>query len=520
MELKQVSFPQMSFVGAVLIIAIIVIRALAINRLPKKTFLIMWGIAVLRLCIPFNISFDFSINAMPMKTLEVLKENVSNTAQNISQTLQIPQNQTIYPMEESMGKIIPVLWMIWVIGVSVCLLFFLVSYVKCMRRFATSFPVRNEFAEQWRKEHKIRRRIEIRESGVTNTPLTYGVLHPVILMPKKIDWNDEEKIAYILEHEFIHIKRMDLVMKSILILILSIHWFNPLVWIMYLLCNRDLELSCDEMVIFNFGIENRTEYAYMLIDMEESKGSFTPMCNYFSKNVMEERILSIMKTKKLSKAKVMSASILVAGVSILCIFSISVNAKDQHSGTALELSTAWEGASTEQSLSARIEESAMFPEYEKYGLSYDEGSGYLMYDNKTVGYFNDEFKKDTFCRLEQETGEIGLEVKRDANWDIIDMEAFPMSEVMDGEISEISITSNPDNASTAEERDIAAVEDSAVPGTYLEEAETDNEIRSTADTEYLEPGIDQMSYESDEVNITEENIEATERRADEWKESK
>ncbi|MDD3278928.1 MAG: hypothetical protein PHG16_08605, partial [Lachnospiraceae bacterium] len=232
------------------------------------------------------------------------------------------------------------------------------------------------------------------------------------------------------------------------------------------------------------------------------------------------RILSIMKTKKLSKAKVMSASILVAGVSILCIFSISVNAKDQHSGTALELSTAWEGASTEQSLSARIEESAMFPEYEKYGLSYDEGSGYLMYDNKTVGYFNDEFKKDTFCRLEQETGEIGLEVKRDANWDIIDMEAFPMSEVMDGEISEISITSNPDNASTAEERDIAAVEDSAVPGTYLEEAETDNEIRSTADTEYLEPGIDQMSYESDEVNITEENIEATERRADEWKESK
>lgn len=323
------------------------------------------------------------------------------------------------------------------------------SYVKCMRIFATSVPVKNQFTEQWIDRHKIRRNIQIRKSGAINTPLTYGVLHPVILVPKKMNWNEEEKMSYILEHEFVHIKRMDLVLKSILILISSLHWFNPMVWMMYLLCNRDLELSCDEMVIFNYGIENRSHYANVLINMEESKGSFMPMCNYFSKNVIEERIKSIMKTKKVSKSKVIAASVLVAGVSILCVFSIRVKATEQYGETTSELPAAWEGTtSIEQSLSARLEQSSRFPEYEKYGLSYDENSGYLMYDNKTVGYFIDEFKENTYCRFVVETGETGVEVKRDANWNITGIEAFPMTEVLIDETSQINIDNNHESPMT------------------------------------------------------------------------
>ncbi len=72
-------------------------------------------------------------------------------------------------------------------------------------------------------------------------------------MPETTDWENTEHIQYILEHEFIHIKRFDAVTKLLLITAVSLHWFNPFVWVMYILLNRDIELACDETVIKHFG---------------------------------------------------------------------------------------------------------------------------------------------------------------------------------------------------------------------------------------------------------------------------
>lgn len=491
MKLSQVNLVQMSLMGAILIVSIIILRAVTINRLPKRTFLVMWDIAGLSLCIPFHISLDFLAGIVRIKSMEAVRENVSYTMQNFSQGMQSTTYQTSDMVTESAGKSIPVLFMIWIAGLSVCLLFFTVSYVRSMRRFAASFPVRNEYTEQWMKNHKLQRTIEIRESGMVNTPLTYGLLHPVILVPKRMNWNDEEQVSYILEHEFIHIRRMDIVMKSILIILVSIHWFNPLVWAMYLLCNRDLELSCDEMVIRNFGIEKRSEYAYVLIHMEESKSSFMPLCNYFSKNAIEERIMAIMKTKKLSKGKIIAASVLVAGVSILSVFSMSASANTKHDGTALEIPTAWEGAEYEgQSDAAWLAGSSRFPEYEKYGLSYDEKSGYLMYDSQTVGYFKDEFQQNKFCRFVEDTGEIGVEVMRDGDWNMTGMAVFPMSDVMNGDAIEISNSNSVESASTGEENIATTISESEAQSTYAEAAEASGDGLTTPNEEYVKAGIE------------------------------
>ena len=86
------------------------------------------------------------------------------------------------------------------------------------------------------------------------SPLTFGVLHPVILMPKGTDWKDGRTLQYVLEHEFVHILRFDTLSKLLLIGAVCVHWFNPMVWVLYILANRDLELSCNETVVRRFAI--------------------------------------------------------------------------------------------------------------------------------------------------------------------------------------------------------------------------------------------------------------------------
>ena len=109
-------------------------------------------------------------------------------------------------------------------------------------------------------------------AGRISSPLTFGVLRPVILVPKKTDWTDETALRYVLEHEFVHIQRFDVLSKLLLIAAVCVRWFNPLVWVMYVLANRDLELSCDETVLRRFGGDIRAAYARVLIRMEAARG--------------------------------------------------------------------------------------------------------------------------------------------------------------------------------------------------------------------------------------------------------
>ena len=109
-------------------------------------------------------------------------------------------------------------------------------------------------------------------AGRISSPLTFGVLRPVILVPKKTDWTDETALRYVLEHEFVHIQRFDVLSKLLLIAAVCVHRFNPLVLVMYVLANRDLELSCDETVLRRFGGDVRAAYARVLIRMEAARG--------------------------------------------------------------------------------------------------------------------------------------------------------------------------------------------------------------------------------------------------------
>ena len=299
---------QMSLAGGVMIVVITVLRALAINKVPKKTFLLLWAAALLRLLVPFSLPSRLSIYSL-------LRQSVPVSAVHTPVTAAFPAA----PMaQEAAGQTavrtsVPVWTLVWAAGLMLCAAFFAVAYWRCGREFRMSLPVEREFARQWLAAHPLRRKIAIRQSDRISSPLSFGVLRPVILLPKKTDWTDEEALRYVLEHEFVHIRRFDSVGKLLLIAAACVHWFNPLVWAMYVLANRDLELSCDETVLRRFGGDVRGAYARVLIRMEERRRGVQPQCNYFSKNAMEERIRAIMKMKKITAISLTLAALLVTG---------------------------------------------------------------------------------------------------------------------------------------------------------------------------------------------------------------
>ncbi len=189
--------------------------------------------------------------------------------------------------------------------------FFVISYLHCRIEFRTSLPVNNTYVEQWLKERPLKRQISIRKSDRIFTPLTYGIFRSVILMPKKMDWENVNQLQYIFSHEYVHIYRFDIITKLIATFALCIHWFNPRVWVMYIFFNRDIELACDESVIRQFGEKSKSTYSLMLISMEAKKSGLTPFYNNFGKNAVEERITAIMNTKRTTLITVLFACLIV-----------------------------------------------------------------------------------------------------------------------------------------------------------------------------------------------------------------
>ncbi|GBF34844.1 regulatory sensor-transducer [Desulfocucumis palustris] len=311
---------QLSLSASVLIVAVVIIRALTLRKLPKNTFLVLWGVVICRLLIPFSIPsrFSFYTGVDMAKHLLAGKTAVSFPMEmtGIPNMVNMPEAGERVGMGAAPVSVSPV-EIIWLIGMCACALFFIVAYIKCCREFKMSLPVENDFAALWLREHPLRRPVQIRQSGCIKAPLTYGVFRPVILLPRKTDWTAETKLRYILTHEFVHIRRFDTLTKLVLTAIVCVHWFNPFVWVMYVLANRDIELSCDETVVRTFGETTKSAYALTLIGLEEKKNRLNPLVNNFSKNAIEERVVSIMELKKSSRIMIAAAILLVAGTVII-----------------------------------------------------------------------------------------------------------------------------------------------------------------------------------------------------------
>ena len=367
---------QMSLSGGVMILAAALVRALALHRLPKRFLMLLWVLALVRLLIPFSLPASCSVYSLLGGTVPV-----STAVTEASPLPHIPILHGIEavsaPTVSEGGTSIHVdPWTaIWLAGMLGCAVFFAVAYGKCCREFREALPIHNAYVEQWIGAHKLRRPIAVRQSDKITAPLTYGVLRPVILLPKSTDWNDRETLDYVLTHEWIHIRRFDGLLKLALTAALCVHWFNPLVWLMVRLSNRDIELACDEAVLKRLGREAKAGYALALLRMEERKSGLSMAGSHFSKNSLEERIKAMLTRKKTSLAALLAAILLIGGTG--AVFATSAKAENQDALLR-------PGAEAEDTYSTEVKDSL---------LSYTDADGVTYYswdEGKTWTPMTDE----------------------------------------------------------------------------------------------------------------------------------
>lgn len=355
----------MSRAAVPLILAIVLLRALGMHKLPKRTLPLLWSIVLLRLLVPVRLPSIINVGGLVEKlwTTPVRTPLAAPTASNVPVPVSAVQ---ITPEVPSSSPAINWLPWIWMLGTLMLATYFLITYLRCHRRFEASLPVAHEGIASWQAGLMLRRRIRVRQSDRVQGPLTYGILRPVILLPKAALQLPENTLLYILTHEVTHIRRFDALGKLALTAALCLHWFNPLVWIMYILANRDMELACDEKVILSFGETGRSSYALTLIHMEERRSQTMPLHSNFSKYAIEERIHAIMTMKKTSLWSTLLALTLILTLAFVFTTTASATNTPEAAERSDSVTDAFEEANSDASDDEPISNWYTPEEYEEW----------------------------------------------------------------------------------------------------------------------------------------------------------
>jgi len=200
----------------------------------------------------------------------------------------------------------------------------------------------------WQQNHKLYRRYQIRQSRQIDAPLTYGVICPVILLPADLDM-DDTAVDLMLLHEWQHIRHLDIFWQWLLVLLCSVYWFHPAVWLMSAFCRQDLELWCDCAAVHTMNRDERKLYAMLLLEQVHNASRmplFSQFC-FTGYSRMEERVKVIMKGKSATGKMMLATAVLLCAGGVCFAASasdvnhadkwIAVGASDIQRGAVTEL---------------------------------------------------------------------------------------------------------------------------------------------------------------------------------------
>lgn len=324
---------EMSLMGSVVILITVLARFILRNR-SKRFIMILWAVVALRLLVPLNIQSDISIfNFLPKMTkpdtavTEVAEaatpdivdiKTVATDAvshQDGIVEIQAPEDTQITAKE--LPDIRTVLAIVWLTGTAVITGYCSVRYIDLKRKLKNA----NRIGKN------------IYESEKVKAPFVFGLFVPKIYLPDVLDNTERE---YILKHEKTHIKHGDWISKIVGMAVVAVHWFNPLVWLAYVLFERDIEMSCDESVVANMDTEVKKAYTMSLVTYAQKSNNrrylVTPLGfskNSFSKAEVTNRVKNIINFKEGRKitAVMITAAMLFVGA------ACSLNSKDTTNGT-------------------------------------------------------------------------------------------------------------------------------------------------------------------------------------------
>lgn len=269
-----------------LILAVLVLRVV-LKKAPKWVMPLLWGVVALRLVCLFSIESALSL----IPSAETIpSEIVTETREPVlyeQATLDIATNPTLpsaaeVPVGVSRQQAqvdFNIYSVLWLAGMAALLVHALVSAGKLKRKLATAILLRDN----------------IYESEFVDSPFVFGVVKPNIYLPMHMD---EGTAAYVIAHERAHLARRDHWWKVLGYLVLALHWFNPLVWVAYILFCRDIELACDEKVVKGLDGAARADYSQALLSCAAPGRAVAACPLAFGEGNIKTRVKSALHYKK------------------------------------------------------------------------------------------------------------------------------------------------------------------------------------------------------------------------------
>ena len=291
-------------ISASWIIAAVMIVRLLLKKAPKWISVMLWGIVGIRLVCPFSIESALSLipsahtvnyEMMTDKSPEINSgiPFINDTLNPvISDSLSAALADSVNPMQ----ILLPVLSVIWLAGMAAMLIYAAVSYIMLKKRVANALPIRDN----------------VFSGENVASPFVLGIIKPKIYLPANIS---ERDAVNVIAHEKAHIRRRDHLIKPIGFLLLCVYWFNPLVWLGYILLCKDIELACDERAVKNFSLDQLADYSQALLSCSVNRRIIAACPIAFGEVSVKSRVKSVLNYKKPAfwvVAAAIAASIAVA----------------------------------------------------------------------------------------------------------------------------------------------------------------------------------------------------------------
>lgn len=304
----------MSLTATVLAAAIILCRFI-LKKAPKRLIVALWALVGIRLVCPFSIESVTSLipkaDVFDKNTLYYYTDKIEIGIPAVDTAIN-PLLSSVAPTSENsvnpMQVITFILSVIWVVGMVLMLLYSLISCYRIHKKTREAVPLKDNIF--------ICDRID--------TPFIFGIIKPRIFIPSQLNSEDAE---YVIAHEKAHLKRRDHWWKPLGFGLLSVYWFNPILWVGYILLCRDIELACDEKVIKEMDEENKKAYSTALLNCSTGEKLISACPLAFGEVGVKKRIKSVLNYKK-PALWIVAAAVVVSIVVAVCFMTDPKTSQD------------------------------------------------------------------------------------------------------------------------------------------------------------------------------------------------
>lgn len=298
----------MSILASWLVLVVMILR-LILKKTPRWISVLLWGLVAVRLICPFSVESGWSLipsaEAIPMDIEMAAAPAIDSGISVINSVINPVISSSFAPDPAASANPLQI-WIalasvLWIVGIGVMLLYTAISYLRLWRKIDTAVLYKDN----------------IFRSEYIDSPFVMGIMKPNIYLPFKLDG---QNLEHVVAHEQAHICRHDHWWKPLGFLLLTIHWFNPLMWLAYVLLCRDIELACDEKVIRKLDNEQRADYTQALVACSVSRRSIAACPLAFGEVSVKERVVSIMEYRKPAFWIVILA-VLVCMIAAVCLLT-------------------------------------------------------------------------------------------------------------------------------------------------------------------------------------------------------